>query len=241
MSGEGFSECLIRGKSQRGVLVRLLAIFESRGINVLNCSYELDNDASTFGAVLVIELKKNSDSETLSIVEKLMDTKVVSTIEFAPVDGKFFMSFRFPIKILPQDRGVVVQPDLLIDGFLSADQRDAPSIFEAGRTYGRSFASRLKSTAKSERKLDVVNQTLKATGWGVGNYEENERGEITFTLSDPVFGIESEMERRSRFLVGLIQGMIEETIDCSLELLGDRFDGKINALVVRMKRQSSTN
>ncbi len=240
-SGDGYCECLIRGKSQRGVLVRLLAIFESRGIGVLTCCYESTEGTATFGVTLVLELKRNTDSETLTLVEKLMDTKVVTSIEFAPLEGRPFNNFRYPIAILPDKRGVVIQPELLVDGFQSAFQSQKLGISDGGRNYGRSLVDELRRQKISDRGYEVIVEILKATGWGIGKYEEDEKGRVTFTLKDPAFGIESELEGRTEFLVGMIRGMVERIQGYQMELEGSRFDGKTNSLIVKLSRNISSN
>jgi len=232
---EGYCECLIRGKSQRGILVRLLAIFESRGIRVLSCSYESIADSGVFGASLILQLEKNSDSETLSLVEKLMDTRTVSSVEFAPLKGKSFANFRFPIVVLSGERGVIIQPEVLVDSVQEAGKLSAIAVLESGRKYGHSFASHLR---RKSGKEDVVIQVLRATGWGTGKYEENEKGEIIFVLKDPAIGVDAELEDKSRFLVGLIQGMLEEILGYQMRVLNDRFDGKTNSLIVKLVKAS---
>ena len=232
-SGGGYCECLIRGKAERGVLVRLLAIFESRGIKVDSCSFESGLGKPVFGATLVLELrKKSSDSDMFALVEKLMDTRLVSSVEFAPLEGKAFTNFRFPIVILPEERGVIVQPQILIDCLVAVFHGNVASSLEAGRRYGSLLASHFSS----QKTVGTAIQALKATGWGIGKYEENEKGKITFALSDPVIGIESELESRSRFLVGMIQGMLENICGYPMILLGDGFDGKTNSLIVRLAK-----
>jgi len=239
-SCQGYYECLIRGKSQRGVLVRLLAIFESRGIQVLSCSYETNDEQPTFGAILVLELKKNSDSETMTLVEKLMDTRVVSSIEFSSLEGRSFTNFRFPIAILPGERGVIIQPEYLVDYLQFTFQGKGIPILDCGRNYGRLLADNLRKKKISDSGSDLVVQMIKATGWGIGKYEENEKGQIIFILKDPAFGIDSESKYRIDFLAGMIQGMIEGILNCSMCLLGSRFDGKTNALVVKLSRSLSS-
>jgi acetolactate synthase regulatory subunit len=230
-SSDGYCECLIRGRSQRGILVKFLAIIESRGIRVLSCSYESSADSGAFGASLILQLEKNSDSETLSLVEKLMDTRTVSSVEFAPLKGKFFANFRFPIVVLPGERGVIIQPEALVESVQEAGQLSAAAVLETGRKYGHSFAS--QSRGKSGKE-DIVIQVLRATGWGTGKYEENEMGEVIFVLKDPAIGVDTEFEDKSRFIVGLIQGMLEEILGCQMRVLNDRFDGKTNSLVVKL-------
>ena len=85
---------------------------------------------------------------------------------------------------------------------------------------------------ESEKRKELLIQILRATGWGTGKFEENEKGEITFVLKEPVIGVDSELEGKSRFLVGMLQGMLEETLGGPLQLLHDRFDGKTNSLVL---------
>jgi len=239
-SSEGYSECLIRGRSQqqRGILVRILAIFESQGIRVASCSYESSPQTDSFAATLILELRKNStDSETLTIVEKLMDTRIISSVEFSPLAA--FQTFRYPTLIMPDERGVIVQPDLLVEALEDAGLAD--SLLQAGREYGRYLALRLKTKELDGKGSEAIIQLLKATGWGLGNYEENEAGQIVFSLSDPVFGVNSELNNRSKFLVGLIYGLIEEMTGAEYSLVSNRFDGKTNSIVIRLTRLNSSN
>ncbi len=240
-SAAGYCECLIKGKFQRGTLVRLLAIFESRGIKVLNCAYDSDAANGTFGATLTLQLEKESDSETLTLVEKLMETKMVSTIEFAPLKGKAFGTFRFPVILMPGDRGVVVQATSLSKSFRETANLSDRMIQDVGISYGRTFARQALSKKKSVKQDEIVLQILRASGWGTGKLEENAKGEITFILKDPVIGLESEGDGDSRFLIGMIQGMLEEAFSCAFRLLQDRFDGKTNSLVLRLLRSSTSS
>lgn len=237
-SSEKYSECLIRGRSQqRGILVRLLAIFESQGIRVLGCSYESSPQNDSFGVTLVLELKKNgTDSDTLSLVEKLMNTKIVSSVEFSPLAGRAFQSFRFPIIVFTQERGVFVEPELLIEELEETASGLPESLLQAGRKYGNAVARQLKNLELDSKASESIVQFLKATGWGLGNYTENEVGQITFTLSDPVFGVDSELNGKNKFLVGIIRGMFEGMAGVEYSLASDRFDGKTNSLVIKLTK-----
>lgn len=230
-SGENHFECLVRGKSQRVALARLLAIFESRGIQVLNCSFDSNEDGGTFGAIMILKLKENSDSDTLTLVEKLMETRLVSSVEFAPLQGKSYPTFRYPILMYHGERGVIVQPTLLVDSFRTGSKK---AIFEAGKEYGRSFTRAL--SRNRPRDSSLVIQALKITGWGIGKFEEDETGEVTFTLRDPVFGLESEFEDRNKFIVGMLHGIAEETFQVAFAQVTYRFDGKSNSLIVKLKK-----
>jgi hypothetical protein len=238
---DGYCECLIRGQSQRGALVRLLAIFESRGIRVRSCTYESSAESGAFGTTLILQLEKNSDSETLVLVEKLMETKMVSSVEFAPLKGKAFANFRFPIVLLPEKRGVIVLAEALAESIQGAAELSDSALQDAGIRYGHSFAKLSLEEKKSAKREEMVIQILRATGWGIGKFEENEKGEITFVLKDPVIGMDSELEGKSRFLVGMLQGMLEEVVGPPLQLLHDRFDGKTNSLVLKLARSSNLN
>jgi acetolactate synthase regulatory subunit len=240
-SSETYCECLIRGRSQRGTLVRLLAIFESRGIKVLSCNYESSVESGAFGITLILQLEKNSDSETLLLVEKLMETKMVSSVEFAPLKGKAFANFRFPIVLLPRTRGVIVLAEALAESIQGAAELSDSALQEAGIRYGHSFAKQSFEEKILAKREDLLIQILRATGWGTGKLEENEKREITFVLKDPVIGVDSEMVGKSRFLVGMLQGMLAEALDFPLQLLHDRFDGKTNSLVLKLARSSNSN
>jgi hypothetical protein len=215
--------------------VRLLAIFESRGIAVLNCSYETDMDSGMFGAVLVLQLRDDSDSETLTLVERLMDTRLVSSVEFAPLSGKSFPSFRFPIIVSQEERGVIVQPASFVDSIL-ATNGTTMNLLDAGKKYGHSVVKGLKNESNPLLDAGIIIQLLKATGWGIGKFEENEKGNVTFILRDPVFGIDSEQEVRTEFIVGLLRGVIEEVLSAELQVISYRFDGKSNSLVVKLSK-----
>lgn len=242
-SSENYSECLIRGRSQQhGILVRLLAIFESQGIRVAGCSYESSPRSDSFGLTLIMELKKNStDSDTLTLVEKLMDTRIVSSVEFAPLAGKAFQSFRFPIMIFPQERGVIVEPELLIEGLEEGGSVLGESLLQGGREYGHSLARGLRNQELEEKGPEAIVQFLKATGWGLGNYEENEVGQVTFTVSDPVLGADSELKGRNKFLVGMTHGMFEGMDGIEYSLASYRFDGKTNSLLIKLIKPAASN
>lgn len=220
-------------------MVRLLAIFESRGIAVSNCSYDSDPDTGLFGAVLVLELKDSSDLETLTLVERLMDTRLVSTVEFAPLNRGAFTSFRFPIILDHEERGVIVEPASLVDDII-ASGGPTLKLKDAGRKYGHSLSKILKKDSNSRLDSAAVIQMLKATGWGAGKFEEGENDNATFILHDPVFGIASELERRTEFVVGLLQGTMEDALGRSLQVSSYRFDGKSNSLVVKFSKLGSS-
>jgi hypothetical protein len=183
-----------------------------------------------FGAILVLQLKDNSDSETLTLVEKLMDTRLVSSVEFSPVTGKSFPAFRYPIILNRQERGVIVHPALLIDEVPSSEEE----LQEAGKKYGHSLVELWQKDLPISG--DFAIEVLKATGWGIGRLEENEKGDLNFSLHDPVFGVDSELKERTVFLVGFIGGVLESALKRTLELSNYRFDGKSNALVVKFTK-----
>lgn len=214
--------------------MRLLAIFESRGVRVLNCSYDSSDDTKDgfFAALLVLGLKDNSDSETLGLVEKLMDTRIVSSVEFSPLKGRAFTSFRYPLLLWSQARGVMVQPGSLLIALTDTSSLGSKALRQAGRRYGHSTIHEAKAEKRWKLGLDFVSQIMKATGWGICKIEENERREFTVNLQDPAFAIDSE--REGDFVAGLLQGMMEEISDRTLKQDSQRFDGKANSLVVRL-------
>ena len=62
---------------------------------------------------MLLELK-NSRQDMVGLVEKVMETKVVTSVEFSPLEGKLFSNFHFPIFLFPDKRGIILLAEELI-------------------------------------------------------------------------------------------------------------------------------
>ena len=226
-----FYECLIKGRAEHGIFLRILAIFESRGIKVSKCSFESDSQSGIFGTTMVLELK-NSSQDMVGLVEKVMETKVVTSIEFSRLEGKMFSNFHFPIFLFPNKRGIILLAEEL--NILENDLKcklgsEASSvIFEWGRRYGSNLVSQFpESDVRKEEALEYAVEIIRATGWGIGKCETDEKRIVKFSLSDPP--IDSKL-RTSRFPAGMVQGIVEKITRQNMQIIEDHFDAQKNSL-----------
>ena len=238
-----FYECLIKGRAEQGIFLRLLTIFESRGIKVSSCNFESDSRNETFETTMLLELK-NSNQEIVGVVEKVMETKVVTSIEFSPMEGKLFSNFHFPIFLFPNKRGIFLLAEELtsfeedLAGKLGSEAGSI--VFEEGRKYGSNLVSQFPSN--KFRKAEALENALgimKATGWGIGKCETDEKGIVKFSLIDPPSS--PEIETKSSFLIGMIQGILEKTFGQNMYILENRFDAQRNSLNLAMAKSDSNS
>jgi len=231
---------LINGTTEHGILLRILTIFESRGIKISNCNFESDPQSGTFGATIQLEIK-NSSQDMVSLVGKVMETKVVSSVEFSPLEGKLFSNFHFPIFLFPNKRGIILPADELIifeNELRSKLGSEADSvIFEGGRSYGSNLISQFVTDKDREKEaFEKAVEILKATGWGIGKFEAEETGIVNFSLSDPPI----DPEIKSRFLSGIVQGILEKVFGQDMKILADNFDAQKNSLDFTLAKSDSS-
>jgi len=238
---ERFYECLIKGRAEHRIFLRLLTIFESRGIRLSKCNFESDSKSETFGITMVLELK-NSSQDIVGLVEKVMETKVVTSVEFSRLEGKMFSRFHFPIFLFPDKRGVILLAEELnifennLNNKLGSDAGSV--IFEEGRRYGSNLISQYPDgNSRKKKALEHAVEIMKATGWGIAKCDADETGTVKFSLSDPP--IDPKIKTKSRFLAGMVQGILEKISGDNMRVIEDHFDTQKNSLNFTLARSDS--
>jgi predicted hydrocarbon binding protein len=169
----------------------------------------------------------------VGLVEKVMETKVVTSIEFSRLEGKMFSNFHFPIFLFPNKRGIILPAEelnILEDDLKSKLGSEASSvIFEWGRRYGSNLVNQFpEDDVRKKEALEHAIEIMKATGWGIGKCETDEKGIVKFSLSDPT--IDSETRIKDRFLAGMVQGIVEMMTGQNMKIIEDHFDAQKNSL-----------
>lgn len=116
----------------------------------------------------------------------------------------------------------------------------SPVIFEEGRRYGSNLVSQFPdNNFRKKEGLENSIEILKATGWGIGKCETDKTGIIKFSLSDP--SINPRIETRSRFLVGMVQGILEKISCQNMRVIEERFDAQKNSLNFTFAKSGSNH
>ncbi|MDA4111004.1 MAG: hypothetical protein OK439_00585 [Thaumarchaeota archaeon] len=233
-------ECLMLGKYESGVFVRLLAILESKGIKVLRSSFDVSQADGNFVATLLVHLKK-TDIGMFDLVEKIMESKLVSTVEFSPREKRLFSNYLFPINLVSGKRSILTTADLMIrleSNFRKTLGQRSDSIFyEEGRSYGSQLASLYSKKARSESDMESIQAILevtKATGWGLSKCELQEDGSVNYSLIDPPSNGNGNVS--SLFLVGMMRGLMEQALGHGLKVVDQNYDRVKNTLTLKLAK-----
>jgi predicted hydrocarbon binding protein len=226
-------ECLVTGKSEAGAFLRLLTLLESSGLKVQTSSFEAREGIGTFSATILVQGSK-SDAEMFALVEKIMRSRMVTSIEFSPRNKRIFSNFRFPVNIVRNERVVLIRADTILDletNFRKVlGEKSDLLFFDAGRSYGENLTR--VSPKRSEFENDVeylegIFDVTKATGWGVSSYQQLEGAELLFLLSEPPPGIPIN------FMTGMIIGIAEAVFDRKMRVVSTGFDKSKNLFSLR--------
>jgi hypothetical protein len=175
-------ECLVQGKFEAGVFVRLLVMLESGGVKVLRSSFEARLQESCYAATLLLQIKK-SDVDMFNLVAKIMLSRLVTAIEFSPRNNRPFSTYRFPINLVADKRAILFTVDAIAsleDNFRKKFGSEADSTFHnLGKSYGVDLVNHCPKRSGSESETDFVDAVLeitKATGWGLSKWEIRDDG-----------------------------------------------------------------
>ena len=226
-------ECLVSGNLNSGAVSRLFTLLESAGMTILHCSFEVDSRSGTFSALLMVQSQK-SDAEMFGLVEKIMRTHLVDSIEFSPREKRIFSHFRFPLELTFGQRGVLITPNsllLLERSYEKSSEAPAAYFFDGGRSFGSELVSFCpkKSLFDSETEyIEAVLEVTQAAGWGICTRQILEGNENVFTMSEPPSGSDSS------FVVGMLVGIAESALKKRVGALTTHFDKPKNVLSVKM-------
>jgi hypothetical protein len=226
-------ECLVTGKSESGAFLRLLTLLESSGVKVQTSSYETRDEHGTFSATFLVQVSK-SDAEMFALVEKIMRSRLVASIEFSPRNKRIFSQFRFPVNIVRNERVVLLRAETILNleikfrNFMG--EKSDLLFFDSGRSYGEDLTRLSPKRSEFENDTEYLQGILevtKATGWGVCTCQQLESAEFLFMLSEP------PVEIPSNFLTGMIIGIAEVVLDRKLRVVSTEFDKSKNLFSLR--------
>jgi predicted hydrocarbon binding protein len=158
------------------------------------------------------------------------------------LEGKMFSNFHFPIFLFPNKRGVILLAEELtiLENNLSSrlgSETDS-IIFEVGRRYGIYLMSQFpNNNLRKKEALGNAVEIMKATGWGIGKCETDETGIYGFSLIDPP--IDPNIKTKSKFLAGMVQGILEKVSGQDLQIIEDSFDAQKNSLNFKLVKSDS--
>jgi hypothetical protein len=230
-------ECLVTGKLESGGFLRLLTLLESTGVRIQTSYFQANQPAGTFSSTILIQTAK-SDVEMFAMVEKVMQSRLVKSIEFSPRNKRIFSNYRFPITIGKNERVVLIRAEVIFDleiQFREMFGEKSDSLFyDAGRSYGEDLTrlSPKRSEFESDTEyLEALLDVTKATGWGVGAATQLENSEMLFFLSEPP---SNRRKTTSSFLLGMLTGIAEVASGSKLKVGATSFDTSKNILTLRI-------
>ncbi len=230
---EDYYECLVTGSLEKSTFSRLLTFLESTGFVIERSSFEADIRSDSFSSLLLIRSQK-SDLDMFELVEKIMQSNLVRSIEFSPRHNRIFSHFRFPLELTRGQSGVVISPSSFLTlerAYQKTAKAPGPLFFEGGRSYGAELVSLCpkKSLFVSETEyMEAVLDVTQAAGWGVCKSQELEGNQMLLLLSEAPLGAEST------FIVGMLVGIAEAVLNRKMHVLTTHFDKSKNIVSVKI-------
>jgi hypothetical protein len=200
------------------------------------------NDANIERFVLTIFCGfAKADCKVEQIVAELSGFPFVTKVEYLDAKGRLFDRFHFPIKIMNKHRAILVR----VDPLLRVQKHLQEQLGSAGEsimfTEGKSYAQEtwlqyMKSipNAKHEEILENVKDGLRATGWGLFEFQETQNA-FQVTIKNPPT-LDGNGSFHSRFLYGVTASVTEALYGFKVKVDSANYDKQSDTLTLTFEK-----
>jgi hypothetical protein len=180
------------------------------------------------------------------LANEIRDLPFVDKVGCLNAKGRLFDRFHFPIKVMNKYRAILMRggPLLKMEKHLEEmlGSAGASLLYEEGRSYARAVMVHLKDAlpnASHEELLQNVTDGLRATGWGLFQFHEQD-DVYQISVKHPP---RSEENLESMFFRGVAVGATEAAYTLNLAVRNADYDEKTDTLrltlgSVKKKRSS---
>lgn len=231
-------EILVVGRDEVGALARIANIFAEHKVNLnISIGYE-DEEAGKYIQILFCDLA-GADCTIEKIESDLRKVKFVNEVRSFNMSDRYHDQFLFPILNSQNKRVLFMRLDSMmkiekqmIDRMGSAG---AVIMFQEGKDYASENVEQMNKYLPplgTELRLKFGEDSLRASGWGVFKFTKVSEGYAIHIESPPIFPDGTE----SRFLVGMVAGILEKVCGGSFALEKASYDKHADTLDLLMKR-----
>ncbi|MDE1858226.1 MAG: hypothetical protein KGI26_04055 [Thaumarchaeota archaeon] len=213
--GDDIFEVLVSGDDSVGVLSKIASVLSQNGVNFLSSHGQVDESKKHFVNAFICEMGKAKVTPA-ELKKKLSELPFVKDVRVAPMNGMMHERFMFPMSAVHSGRVLVVGANAfsqvegrLVEIFGSAGEVMA---YEQGRAYSMATLEEMDGYRKRVgASWDLANITdwIRAQGWARAEITEVPEGYEVKLTSLPAPKTESVSGGLSRFLTGMIVGMLE--------------------------------
>jgi hypothetical protein len=230
-------EFAVEWNHELGSLAKIVDTFAKRKSKVLTNTSQLDLKTNTaVGTFYCDSAKALGSAEDLEAdIRKL---NFVQNVQWASAEHSLFDQFLFPVTVWGRERVILMRlsPLLSIEKRLSQQLGSAGGaiIFSEGEEYAAETVGQYKKItvgASAGELMQNIKDGLRATGWGLFDFKRTKDGYLVTVKDAPV---QDGMTEPSRFLCGIIAGILEKVFGIELKITESRFDQKDGSVVVSL-------
>lgn len=237
--GENVHEFVVVWGHEFGSLGKIVDVFSRHRVKVLLTHSQIDEQTNTAVGTYFCDLTR-ADRSADDIGKEIKALGFVREVESVSAAKSLFDKFLFPVTVWGRDRVIVMRLDPLlnVEGRLTEELGSAGSaiMFSEGEGYASETIDqyvRVLPGASPEALLDTVKDGLRATGWGLFDFKKSKDG-YTVTIEDAP--MQAGATEPSRFLCGIVAGILERVYSAKLKVAESMVDHKNRRAVVRLTR-----
>lgn len=238
--GEAVFELLIVTRDQVGATSKITGEIARHNIDILSINGANDADIERFVLTIFCDFAK-ADCKVEQIVGELRKFPFVTKAEYVNAKSRLFDRFHFPIRIMDKHRAILmrVDPLLRVQKHLQEHLGSAGEsiMFEEGQSYARETWLQYKKAvpnANHEEILENVKDGLRATGWGLFEFQETQNA-FQVTIRNPP-RLEDNERFQSRFLYGITASVIEALYEFKVKVDSANYDKQSDILTLTLEK-----
>jgi hypothetical protein len=237
--GANIYEFLVVWNHEIGSLSKILQVFSTHKAKVIVTHSQLDELTGTAVGTCYCDMTK-AEQTVEGVKKAIKELGFVQSVDYASAEQSLFDKFFFPVTVWGRERVIIMR----LDPLLNIERRLAEELGSAGSAImfreGESYSAetigqyrRALGNVPPETLLENVKDGLRATGWGLFEFKESKDGYEVTVREAPRF---SETTEPSRFLCGIIAGILETTLAVKMKIVESTIEPKSGRVFVRLSK-----
>jgi hypothetical protein len=235
-------EFLVVWQHESGSLERILDVFSRHNVKVLLTHSQVDEDTDEVVGTYYCDLTK-ADKPVETLRREIKGLGFVQSADYTSTEQTLFDKFLFPVTIWGRNRVLIMRLDPLlnIEKRLAQELGTAGSaiMFREGEGYAAETLNQYRAVlgrATPEILMENVKDGLRATGWGIFEFKTTKDGYDVTVNDGPLL---DGTTVPSRFLCGIIAGIVESVYVIKVKVVGSAVDPKSRRVSVRLSKMAA--
>jgi len=236
--GDGIYEFLVVWNHEHPSLLKILDVFARHKAKVILAHSQVDEGDIVVGTFFCGMAQADQSADYIR--KEIKALGFVRNVEVASTDHSLFDKFLFPVTVWRRHRVLVMRLDPLlnIENRLDQELGSAGSaiMFREGEAYAVETLGQYRQmlgSVSQESLLENVRDGLRATGWGIFDFKTTKDGYEVAVQDAPVI---KGMPQPSRFLCGIIAGIVESIYAVRVKVDQSTVDSKSGRVFVKLSK-----